>query len=131
MLTRGQEILVDISNHQPISLELQPGEMSLHHVLLWHGSEANRADYPRIGLAIRYIKPSVGVIEGYRGSATLVRGTDKYGYHDHEVRPESDLDPEAVKRHEGIIERQLKILYRGATQAGKHGMPVVAAKASM
>ena len=120
MLTRGQEIAVDISGREIIDIKLQPGEMSLHHVLLWHGSEANTSTYPRIGFAVRYIRTDVGVIPGHRGSATLVRGVDRFGYHDEETRPEKDMDPDALERHAKIIERQLAILYRGAAQPGKH-----------
>ena len=54
---------------------LAPGEMSLHHVLICHGSEPNRADHRRVGFAIRYIAASVYQTSGVRESATLVRGT--------------------------------------------------------
>lgn len=54
-----------------VSLELQPGQMSLHHPLVLHGSDPNRSDQPRIGLAIRYFSANA-----YQkgGSVTLVRG---------------------------------------------------------
>ena len=37
-LSRGQEIAVEVDEAQARMLELQPGEMSLHHVRLIHGS---------------------------------------------------------------------------------------------
>ena len=54
---------------------LNPGEMSLHHVKLVHGSEPNRSNDRRIGLAIRYIPTDVKQLK-VRDLATLVRGVD-------------------------------------------------------
>jgi len=54
-----------------------------------------------------------------RESATLVRGQDARNHFDHELAPEADLHPDAVKRHAAIIENQLKVLYAGAAQPGK------------
>ena len=36
-----------------IDLELEPGEMSLHHVNIVHGSKPNKSNVDRIGFAIR------------------------------------------------------------------------------
>jgi hypothetical protein len=52
LLSRGQEIAVKVES---VDCMLNPGEMSLHHVKLVHGSEPNRSNDRRIGLAIRYI----------------------------------------------------------------------------
>ena len=41
LLTRGQEIAVEVDETKAVMLELQPGEMSLHHVRLIHGSDPN------------------------------------------------------------------------------------------
>lgn len=112
MLTRGQEIAVDVDPAQAVAIELQPGEMSLHHVRLIHGSPANLSAQRRIGFAIRYIPTSVRQIEG-EDSATLVRGVDDYRTFKHEHRPLVDLDPELVRLHQLISERNAKILYKG------------------
>ena len=42
MLSRGQEIEVEVNEDEAVDIVLQPGEMSLHHVKLIHGSNANR-----------------------------------------------------------------------------------------
>src|SRR5262249_5879183 len=55
LLTRGQEIAVEVDHSQPVRLDLEPGEISLHHVRLVHGSPPNTSDHRRIGFAIRYI----------------------------------------------------------------------------
>ncbi len=47
LLTRGQEIAVEVDEAQAVHVELKPGQASLHHVLLFHGSEPNRSDERR------------------------------------------------------------------------------------
>ncbi len=119
LLSRGQEIAVDVDLEQAVDVTLQPGQMSLHHVLIFHGSEQNRADRRRVGFAIRYVPTSVSQISGIRESALLVRGVDEFGHFDHELSPEADMHPDAVARHKLIIDRQMQILYAGARQKGK------------
>lgn len=124
LLSRGQEIRVDVQPQDRLPVVLQPGQMSLHHVLIFHGSEPNRADHRRVGFAIRYIPTTVRQVNGARESATLVRGTDRHGHFDLEPAPEADLHPDAVARHAAIVDRQLKILYAGAARPGKLGATV-------
>ena len=52
LLTRGQEIAVSVDAARAVDLVLQPGEMSLHHVGIVHGSDPNTSAIPRIGFAI-------------------------------------------------------------------------------
>jgi chlorinating enzyme len=113
MLTRGQEIAVDVDERHAVDIVLHPGEMSLHHVLLVHGSGPNRSRDRRIGFAIRYMPTRVAQVAGPRDSATLVRGEDRFGHFELEPRPERDFDPAMVALHREITERQAAILYRG------------------
>src|SRR5712691_10644265 len=55
LLSRGQEVMVDVDEAKAVDIVLHPGEMSLHHVRMFHGSPPNRSDDRRIGYAIRYI----------------------------------------------------------------------------
>ena len=112
LLTRGQEVAVDVDPAKAVTITLKPGEMSLHHVRLVHGSPPNPSSDRRIGFAIRYIPTSVKQIAG-EDSATLVRGTDKFHHFAPEPRPTRDMDPAFVKLHEQITERNAQILYRG------------------
>lgn len=118
LLSRGQEVAVRIDPSQVVNVELQPGEMSLHHVLLFHGSEPNRSEQPRIGFAIRYVPTHVRQLSPIRDSALLVRGRDTHGHFEPEESPTADLHPDAVARHNASIERQLRILYAGAQARG-------------
>ena len=112
LLTRGQEVAVDVDESKAITIELRPGEMSLHHVRLVHGSPPNPSNDRRIGFAIRYIPTSVAQVAG-DDSATLVRGVDSFHHFEHESRPTSDMDPEFLELHRKIAERNAQILYRG------------------
>jgi hypothetical protein len=112
LLTRGQEVTVEVDRSKRRIITLHPGEISLHHVRLVHGSPPNRSKHRRIGFAIRYIPTSVAQIAG-EDSATLVRGKDRYHHFVPEPEPTSDLDPEFVTLHQSITERTAQILYRG------------------
>jgi len=121
LLSRGQEIAVEVGDGEALDVILAPGEMSLHHVLIYHGSEPNRAAHRRVGFAIRYISAQVYQTSGVRESATLVRGVDAHQHFEHELPPEGDMHPDAVARHAQIVDRQLKLLYAGAAKPGKLG----------
>jgi non-haem Fe2+, alpha-ketoglutarate-dependent halogenase len=112
LLTRGQEIAVEVDEAKAVVLNLLPGEMSLHHVRTVHGSAPNPTLDRRIGFAIRYIPTRLRQLEG-EDSATLVRGGDRFHHFAHEPRPKIDMDPEMLALHREIAERNAKILYRG------------------
>ena len=78
LLTRGQEIAVDVDEKDAVDLILKPGEMSLHHVNIIHGSNPNRSDDQRIGFAVRYVTPDVQQ-QAERQPAILARGEDRHG----------------------------------------------------
>jgi phytanoyl-CoA dioxygenase PhyH len=113
LLSRGQEIMVDVDERDAAMLELAAGEMSLHHVRLIHGSDPNPSDDRRIGFAIRYVPTYVRQVAGSADSASLVRGEDRFGNFELEPRPEADLSPEAVAYHAMTTNRYSQILMRG------------------
>jgi len=82
MLSRGQEVAVGVDESLAVDVVLRPGEMSLHHVALVHGSIANTSEMPRIGIAIRYTSPDVVQEAPERQIVQLVRGKDRYGHFD-------------------------------------------------
>ena len=112
LLTRGQEVAVEVDEAEAVPLVLKPGEMSLHHVRLVHGSPPNPSPDRRIGFAIRYIPTSLYQLEG-TDSATLVRGEDRFGHFELEPRPERDMQDDMLALHKRLTERAAQILYRG------------------
>ena len=112
LLTRGQEIAVEVDEGTQVLLTLRPGEMSLHHVRLVHGSAPNPSGDRRIGFAIRYIPTHIRQLEG-TDSASLVRGSDRYGHFEPEPAPAAEMAPEMLALHKRLTERSAQILYRG------------------
>jgi len=112
LLSRGQEIAVEVDERRGVDILLRAGEMSLHHVRMVHGSPPNRSGDRRIGLAIRYIPTYVKQLAGEDG-ALLVRGVDDYHHFAVEGAPTSDLSAAARALHAESKARSTKILYRG------------------
>jgi non-haem Fe2+, alpha-ketoglutarate-dependent halogenase len=113
MLTRGQEIAVEVDEEDAVDVTLAAGEMSLHHHKIFHASNANRSADRRIGLALRYIPTHVRQVAIADDSAALVRGVDEYGHFRPEPRPERDLDPAMLALQEAAAQNQARILYSG------------------
>jgi non-heme Fe2+,alpha-ketoglutarate-dependent halogenase len=108
-LSRGQEISVDVDESKAVPLTLSPGEMSLHHIGIAHGSKANGANYARIGIAVRYVAPEVVQQSSERQIVQLVRGKDEHGNFEI-VAPPSDAATAAEIRNEAD-RRVLKNVY--------------------
>lgn len=113
LLSRGQEIAVEVDASKAVALELQPGEMSLHHVKLIHGSEPNPSGKRRIGYAIRYMPTHVRQTAGMKDSATLVRGVDTYKNFLPEQRPDAELSDASIAHHAEVTGVTKGILMRG------------------
>ncbi|MDP6121292.1 MAG: phytanoyl-CoA dioxygenase family protein [Rhodospirillales bacterium] len=93
LLTRGQEIEVEVDPGSVVDVVLRAGEMSLHHVLMVHGSGPNASDGPRIGVAIRYMPTRIRQLAPHRNTATLVNGINTFGHFELERQPLSNMDP--------------------------------------
>jgi non-heme Fe2+,alpha-ketoglutarate-dependent halogenase len=116
MLTRGQEIVVDVDSSKTVQMPLQSGEMSLHDIRIAHGSGPNRSDERRIGFSIQYIPTCVRQAKSDVDYAALVRGEDHYGHFTLTPPPVHAMDSEAVAIHERASAATRKILYKGAEQ---------------
>jgi ectoine hydroxylase-related dioxygenase (phytanoyl-CoA dioxygenase family) len=103
-LSRVQEIAVDVDESQAVDIVLEPGEMSLHHVGIVHGSKVNTSNEPRIGLAVRYITPDVRQDGEERLVGMLVRGQNR-NVNFELPPPESDFDSRAIQRRKSIVDR--------------------------
>lgn len=116
-LMRHQEIAVEVDENDAVHMVLQPGEMSVHHTQMVHGSDPNVGDVRRLGLAIRYIPTRVHQAAGSHDSVALVRGVDEYGNYQHEPRPQSDFDPVTVAFHQRYADNQASNLTRDLQSA--------------
>ena len=119
LLSRGQEVAVDVPADQGVLVPLKAGEISLHDVKLMHGSAPNETDCRRVGRAIRHIPPHVKQVK-VRDSAMLVRGVDTHGHFDHEPDPAVDVDAAAIAAHSDAVKRQVAALYSGTDKTEFH-----------
>jgi non-heme Fe2+,alpha-ketoglutarate-dependent halogenase len=106
MLSRGQEIAVEVDEADTVDDILAPGQFSLHHEQLIHGSNRNTGSERRIGLAIRYLRPTARQVVEDKDTATLVRGVDPHGNFEPERRPAHDMEPAAVDYLEALLARR-------------------------
>jgi len=81
LLSRGQEVQVEVKETDATDVVLKAGEMSLHHIRIIHGSNPNRSDIKRVGFAVRFITPQVKQA-GERPLAVLAWGRDDYHHFD-------------------------------------------------
>ncbi len=115
LLSRGQEIAVEVDEVDATNIELSPGEMSLHHGLLFHASGPNTSKDRRIGLAIRYVNPNARQEVADRDYAMLARGVDRMGSFIHFAPPAREFDTASLSIYEEIREAQRAALAEGAT----------------
>ena len=113
LLSRGQEIDAGFDPDAAVDVVLAPGQMSLHHGHVVHGSNPNASDQRRIGFNLQFIAPGVRQREMTHDSAMLVRGRDRDGHFAPEPRPLIDFAPESVAFAKDIAERRQKMLFRG------------------
>ena len=114
MLTRGQEIAVEVDEDEAVDVVLAAGQMSLHHGRMFHSSRPNVSERRRVGVAVRYIAPHVRQVVGARDYAALVRGADRYGHFVPVPSPAADFAPEALGFYEETHAAQNSYLYVGA-----------------
>lgn len=79
LLSRGQEIAVDVDESEAVTVVLRPGQATFHHGRLFHASGPNVSSDRRIGVAIRYIDPAMKQVQGQKPLARLVSGADRFG----------------------------------------------------
>lgn len=117
LLSRGQEIQVDVREEDATDVVLRAGEMSLHHVNIIHGSNANRSDGRRVGFAIRFITPEVAQI-GERLTAVLARGRDDYHHFELLAEPPGGTIEEAIAAQAAAARRLHEALTKTPAGSG-------------
>ena len=114
LLSRGQEIVVEVAEEDKTRIELKPGQMSLHHGLTIHGSGPNKSDDRRIGVAIRYLNPNARQQVADRDYAMMARGVDTSGNFIHYTPPTRLFSPESLALYTQIRQDQSKALAEGS-----------------
>lgn len=89
----------EFDERQARDIVLQRGQVSLHDVYLFHGSEPNLSDKPRRGLTLRYMPTTSvychdeptrfqreGLLEMSQRTVYLMRGIDRSGKNDLRIR---------------------------------------------
>ena len=114
MLSRSQEISVNVSEKDAVEVTLDAGEISLHHGRTFHASHPNRTEDRRIGVAFRYIMPSMRQTHIKMQTAMLARGVDNYGHFDLIEPPTSLFAPEDVLRMKKIYTVENSAIHQGA-----------------
>lgn len=76
-----------------IDLTLRPGDVSVHHPNIVHGSEPNTSDSWRRALTIRYIPTSTRITSAVAASPYLLRGQPVSGVNDY-LQPPTFRDEE-------------------------------------
>jgi hypothetical protein len=114
LLSRGQEIAVEVDESKTVAMPLAPGQISLHNGRLAHASSPNRSRDRRIGLSLHYMPPQTKQVVGAWDSAALVRGEDRFEHFKRAPRPTQDFDPVAVEFHRQATDAVREILFADA-----------------
>jgi len=113
ILTRGQAV-EGIDESKAVDLILKPGQMSIHHAKIIHGSKPNLSTQRRIGAVLQcFAKTHVLQMLG-ENYWMPVRGSEINESHVALPRPISDMDKSAGTTREKANQNWADILYQGA-----------------
>ncbi|MEE4188466.1 MAG: phytanoyl-CoA dioxygenase family protein [Roseobacter sp.] len=118
LLSRGQEVQVDVAEKDKVPIEIHPGQISLHHGLTIHGSGPNTTDDRRIAAVIRYCTPEISQQVGDVDYAILARGEDRFGNFASFPEPTANFTAEALGHYDEIRAAQAKAMMSGAKKKG-------------
>ncbi|MBD3662807.1 phytanoyl-CoA dioxygenase family protein [Sulfitobacter aestuariivivens] len=114
LLSRGQEVQVDVAEGDKVPIELHPGQISLHHGLTIHGSGANTTNDRRIGAVIRYCTPEIAQQVADKDYAMLVRGADRVGNFINVAAPTQPFTPASLAIYDEVRTAQSQAMMAGA-----------------
>ncbi|MGB5328569.1 MAG: phytanoyl-CoA dioxygenase family protein [Gammaproteobacteria bacterium] len=113
ILTRGQEIR-EVDESIAVDLILRPGQMSLHHAKIVHGSQPNRSQQRRVGYAMQAFMPA-GARQTLGENYWLpIRGDCAQPDFIELKRPAVDMDSMSVGERDKANRNWADILYQGA-----------------
>jgi len=113
ILTRGQQIQA-VDESIGVDLILSPGQMSLHHAKIIHGSQPNRSQQRRVGYAMQAFMPA-GARQTLGENYWLpIRGDCAQPDFIELRRPAADMDSTSVGERNKVNQNWADILYQGA-----------------
>jgi ectoine hydroxylase-related dioxygenase (phytanoyl-CoA dioxygenase family) len=112
LLTRGQEIAIEVDEASAVNVVLRAGQASFHHGHMFHASGPNGTSLRRVGVAIRYVAPSMKQVSGDKLLVSHVSGKDEYGHFDVMPPPAGRLLEEDFDRARRNTEMKHGILYK-------------------
>ena len=121
LLTRGQEVSVEVAEEDGVAAPLNTGQASMHHGHLIHSSGPNTTNDRRIGSAIRYIKTSMKQRTDEKMLVSLVSGKDTYGHFHIAEPPKGRLLEEDFNLCRRDVELKRDVIYEGV-ETGKGKM---------
>src|SRR5919106_1865841 len=113
LLTRGQEIAVEVDEAIAVNVLLRAGQASFHHGHMFHASGPNATNSRRLGVAIRFVAPSMKQTSGEKLLVSHVSGKDEYGHFEVMPPPAGRLLQEDFERARRNTEMKRDILYKG------------------
>ena len=119
LLTRGQTVM-DVPEDKIVPIELRPGQLSVHHPWIVHGSGHNTSNKRRVGFAIQsYIGTDV---EQHLGKTyvQLARGRDDYNHHLLARRASGVMVDDEVAMWHAANQELRGVLYSDAEKLGKY-----------
>ena len=115
LLTRSQRITAPIDVAKAVPLEIKAGEAFCFSHMTVHSSPANNSKDRRISLLLD-ILPGNARRKGSRDTATLLRGTDRYGNFEILPTPKDDFGPDARRLHRHACEIRDRESYKGSAR---------------
>ena len=115
ILTRGQEIQT-VDESIATDLILRPGQMSLHHATVIHGSQPNRSRQRRVGFAMQAYVPAGGRQVLGENYWLPIRGDCVQPDFIELKRPTCDMDSIGISERNKANRNWAEILYQGARQ---------------
>jgi ectoine hydroxylase-related dioxygenase (phytanoyl-CoA dioxygenase family) len=113
LLTRGQEIAVEVDEASAMNVLLRAGQASFHHGHMFHASGPNQTNSRRLGVAIRFVAPTMKQVSGDKLLVSHVSGKDGYGHFEIMPPPAGRLLAEDFDRARRNTDMKRDILFKG------------------
>ena len=120
LLSRGQEVAVDVDESDAVKVILRPGQVSFHHGRIFHASGPNHSDHDRIGLVFRFVTPSVKQQVAARDYAMTVRGGNDSDHWIEVTPPRQNFAADSLALYEMVRAVQNQALAEGIETEQMH-----------